>query len=171
MTRTLDLEDLEMQKGTRVMAKKNRVQSILAALALSASIDGTVTAMASADSPNGPVERASISSLRVHANLTVDLGLRYECNVTPTEREDRWVVFDAPTASLLRIVVHRDRVYGQNHNLEPRLGVGWNPSVDGRTLLRTAYALTVEQPLINAVSREQDHQSAGPAMLTCVTLS
>lgn len=50
------------------MAKKNRVQSILAALALSASIDGTVTAMASADSPNGPVERASISSLRVHAN-------------------------------------------------------------------------------------------------------
>ena len=110
-------------------------------------------------------------SLRVHANLTVDLGLRYECNVTPTEREDRWVVFDAPTASLLRIVVHRDRVYGQNHNLEPRLGVGWNPSVDDRTLLRTAYALTVEQPLINAVSREQDHQSAGPAMLTCVTLS
>jgi hypothetical protein len=91
-------------------------------------------------------------SVRVHPNLTVDLGLRYEWNVTPTEREDRWVVFDAPTASLLRIGVHQDDVYRQNHNLEPRLGVAWDPRVDGRTLVRAAYALTVEQPIINAVS-------------------
>jgi hypothetical protein len=91
-------------------------------------------------------------SARVHPQLTVDLGLRYEWNVTPTEREDRWVVFDAGTASLLRIGVHQDDVYRQNHNLEPRIGVAWDPWGGGRTLVRTAYALTVEQPIINAVS-------------------
>lgn len=91
-------------------------------------------------------------SVRVHSKLTVDLGLRYEWNLTPTEREDRWVVFDARTASLLRIGVHQDSVYRQNHNVEPRLGVAWEAGGDGRTLVRAAYALTVEQPLINAVS-------------------
>jgi hypothetical protein len=90
--------------------------------------------------------------VRLHPKLTVDLGLRYEWNVTPTERQDRWVVFDAGTASLLRIGVHRDEVYRQNHNLEPRIGVAWDPWGGGRTLVRAAYALTVEQPLINAVS-------------------
>jgi Carboxypeptidase regulatory-like domain/TonB dependent receptor len=91
-------------------------------------------------------------SVRVHSKLTVDLGVRYEWNITPTERDDRWVVFDANTASLLRIGVHRDEVYRQNHNLEPRIGVAWDPWAGGRTLVRAAYALTVEQPIINAVS-------------------
>jgi hypothetical protein len=89
-------------------------------------------------------------SVRVHPRLTVDLGLRYEWNVTPTEREDRFVVFDARTASLLRVGVHQDEVHRQNYNLEPRLGVAWE--VDTRTLVRGAYALTVEQPIVNAVS-------------------
>ena len=91
-------------------------------------------------------------SMRVHSQLTVDLGLRYEWNITPTEREDRWVVFDASTASLLRIGVHQDNVYRQNHNLEPRIGLAWDPWGGGRTLVRASYALTVEQPIINAVS-------------------
>jgi hypothetical protein len=91
-------------------------------------------------------------SVHVHPKMTVDLGVRYEWNITPTEREDRWVVFDASTASLLRIGVHQDDVYRQNHNIEPRIGVAWDPRGDGRTLVRAAYAVTVEQPIINAVS-------------------
>jgi hypothetical protein len=91
-------------------------------------------------------------SVRVHSKLTVDLGVRYEWNITPTERDDRWVVFDASTASLVRIGVHQDQVYRQNHNLEPRIGVAWDPSGSGRTLVRAVYTLTVEQPIVNAVS-------------------
>jgi hypothetical protein len=91
-------------------------------------------------------------SVRAHATVTLDLGVRYEWNVTPTERDDRWVVFDAASASLLRIGEDLDAVYRQNHNLEPRLGVAWDPRADGRTLIRASYALTVEQPMVNAVA-------------------
>lgn len=91
-------------------------------------------------------------SFRALPTLTIDLGVRYDWHVTPSERHDRWVVFDAPTASLLRIGEDRDHVYRQNHNVEPRLGVAWDPTADGRTLIRGSYALTVEQPMVNAVA-------------------
>jgi hypothetical protein len=91
-------------------------------------------------------------SFRALTTLTIDLGVRYEWNITPTERQDRWVVFDASTASLLRIGEDKDTVYGQNHNVEPRLGVAWDPRADGHTLIRGSYALTVEQPMVNAVA-------------------
>ena len=91
-------------------------------------------------------------SMRLSAALTVDLGLRYEWNVSPTERHNRFVVFDTATASLEPVGLHRSDVYHQNgRNVEPRVGVSWDWSGDGRTLLRAAYALTVEQPMINTV--------------------
>src|SRR5262249_39799681 len=53
-------------------------------------------------------------SVRVGPSLTLDLGLRYEWNVTPTERDDRFVVFDAATASLRRVGTDLPEVYRQN---------------------------------------------------------
>ena len=38
--------------------------------------------------------------IAVRDRLTLELGLRYEWHVTPTERDDRFVVFDERTASL-----------------------------------------------------------------------
>jgi hypothetical protein len=102
-------------------------------------------------------------SIRPHPALTLDLGLRYEWNVTPAERDDRFVVFDASTASLLQVGVDKADVYRQNNdNLEPRVGVVWDASRDGRTLIRAAYTLTVEQPMVNAVS----NLTANPPMGT-----
>jgi hypothetical protein len=106
-------------------------------------------------------------SVRLHPAVTVDLGVRYEWNMTPTEDQDRWVVFDAATASLLRIGVDREEVYRQNHNLEPRLGAAWDPWADGRTLVRATYALTVEQPMVNAVS----NLGANPPLGTPLTVT
>ena len=92
-------------------------------------------------------------SVRVGSSFTLDLGFRYEWNVTPSERDDRFVVFDAPTASLLRIGTDRPLVYRQNNdNVEPRIGVAWDVSRDGRTLLRAAYVVAAEQPMVNAVA-------------------
>ena len=84
--------------------------------------------------------------------VTVDLGLRYEWHVTPTEREDRFIVFDASDATLSRVGVDRGGIYRQNNrNFEPRLGVAWQISKDGRTALRAGYARAVDEPGTTAV--------------------
>src|SRR5439155_21931243 len=91
-------------------------------------------------------------NIRVRANLTLDVGLRYEWHVTPTERDDQFVVVDAATASLARVGVDVDDIYQQNdRNFEPRLGVAWTPSADGRTVVRAAYGSAVDQPSTTAV--------------------
>jgi hypothetical protein len=91
-------------------------------------------------------------NIRIHPNLTLDLGVRYEWHVTPTERDNHFVVFDAPTASLVRVGVDVERIYRQNNrNVEPRLGAAWRPSMDGRTVIRAAYGSAVDQPSTTAV--------------------
>jgi hypothetical protein len=88
----------------------------------------------------------------VHDNVTLDLGIRYEWHVTPTERQDRFVIFDGATASLLRVGVDvGDEIYRQNRNIQPRVGVAWDLRSDGRTVLRAAYALAADEPGTTAV--------------------
>ena len=85
--------------------------------------------------------------------LTLELGMRYEWHVTPTERDNRFVVFDSASASLLRVGVDVNKgIYQQNNrNLEPRLGVAWSLSPDGRTVLRAAYGRAADEPGTTAV--------------------
>jgi hypothetical protein len=85
-------------------------------------------------------------------NVTLELGMRYEWHVTPTEREDRFIVFDTESGTLLRVGVDLDEIYQQNNkNFEPRVGIVWDASADGRTVVRAAYARAVDQPATTAV--------------------
>jgi hypothetical protein len=91
-------------------------------------------------------------SLRTGPYVTVELGLRYEWHVTPTEQDNQFVVFDAATASLLQVGVDVPRIYQQNNlNFEPRAGVAWDMSHAGRTVLRAAYGRAVDEPGTTAV--------------------
>jgi hypothetical protein len=84
--------------------------------------------------------------------VTFEAGVRYEWHVTPTERSNRFVVFDADRASLVRVGVDVADIYRQNNqNVEPRFGVAWSLSPEGRTVLRAAYAVAVDQPGTTAV--------------------
>lgn len=86
------------------------------------------------------------------SNLSLDLGLRYEWHVSPTERNDQFVVFDAKTASLIRVGVDVDDIYEENDlNFEPRVGVVWLPWSDGRTVVRAAYGVAADQPSTTVV--------------------
>ena len=90
--------------------------------------------------------------VRLGGRVTIQIGMRYEWHVTPTERDDRFIVFDARSASLLRVGREVPEIYEQNdRNFEPRLGVAWDLKSDGRTVLRAAYARAVDQPGTTAV--------------------
>ena len=90
--------------------------------------------------------------IAVNDRLTLDLGLRYEWFVTPTERDNKFIVFDPSRDALSRVGVDRDGIYAQNaRNFEPRAGVAWQLSADGRTVLRAAYASAADEPGTTAV--------------------
>jgi hypothetical protein len=86
-------------------------------------------------------------------NLTIELGFRYDWNLTPSERYDRFVVFNPVTGSLERVGANLNQIYHSNNkNFQPRLGFAWDPFKDGKTSIRAAYAIQVDQPVTNLVT-------------------
>ena len=101
----------------------------------------------------GALDFFALDSVKWRQNLTLELGLRYEWNMSPTERFDRFYVFDPTRVALVKVGRDIDQVYKTNaKNFQPRVGVAWDPFKDGRTSVRVAYAIMTEQPLVNAVS-------------------
>jgi len=95
----------------------------------------------------------AMDNFKVRSNLTLELGLRYDWNKTPTERYDRFVVFDPATRSLVRVGSGIDKVHRENNqNFQPRLGIAWDPFKDGKTSVRAAYAVLADQPVTNVVT-------------------
>lgn len=107
-------------------------------------------------------------SVQWNSNLMFELGFRYEWNMSPTERYDRFIVFDPTSVSLLRVGADLNQPYKTNaQNLEPRVGFAWDPFRDGRTSLRAGYAIQVEQPVANAVTST----AANPPLATPLTVT
>jgi len=92
-------------------------------------------------------------NVRLGANLSVELGLRYDRIIAPTEAEDRFVYFDPASAELRQVGVSgRDKIYDDKDNFQPRVGVIWDPFGDGKTSVRAAYSILSDQPVTNVVS-------------------
>ncbi len=86
-------------------------------------------------------------AITIGPSLTIDLGLRYEWHMTPTERDNQFVVFDAATASLVRVGIDVEKIYRENNrNFQPRLGLAWTVTGDGKTVVRAAYGVAADQP-------------------------
>ncbi len=99
---------------------------------------------------------------RLAAGLTLELGVRYDWFGTPAEAQDRYVEFDASTDSLVR--VHQPYLQSDK-NFQPRVGVAWDVFHNGRTVVRTAYAILADQPVAGLVGA----LSTNPPFATPVT--
>ena len=90
---------------------------------------------------------------KVTPNFTLELGLRYDWLMSPTERYNRFVVYDPSVNSLIRVNNGLAPVYKTNwKNFQPRFGFSWDPFKNGKTSVRGAYAVLTDQPITNLVT-------------------
>jgi len=85
-------------------------------------------------------------AISLGSNLKLDLGLRYDYLPSPTEADDKLVAFDPATSTLSRIGTGGfTQVTKNGTDFQPRVGVIWNPTGDGKLAVRGAYAIMINQ--------------------------
>lgn len=89
-------------------------------------------------------------NIKWKSNFTIELGLRYDIFISPTERFDRFANFSQ--GRLDRVGSGFDKVYDNTHNVQPRIGFAWDPFGDGRTSVRGGYAIMADQPVTNLIT-------------------
>src|SRR5438552_312185 len=92
-------------------------------------------------------------SYKLKPFLTLELGLRYSWNKTPSEAKSRFVVFDPGTVSLIQAGAGLDNIYNQNSkNFQPRAGFAWDAWHNGKTIVRGGYGYQVDQPITGIIT-------------------
>jgi hypothetical protein len=97
----------------------------------------------------GSLAGFAMDNYRIREWFTIEAGLRWEWNQTPTEVNNASILFVPSSDSLVQLGTNGlNDVYHQNwKNFEPRLGFAWDLFHNGKSVLRAGYGYQVDQPL------------------------
>jgi hypothetical protein len=87
-------------------------------------------------------------NIRVHPDLTITAGVRYELNAPPVDRDDRATLYDPETRSLLQVGtggLPRGGYETDRNNVAPRVGLAWTPLGAERVVVRGGYGVYYDQ--------------------------
>ena len=92
---------------------------------------------------NTPLAFYVQDSWRVRPNFTLNFGVRWDGELTP-----ELPAFNAFTAQAEELLGVQEGIPRDWNNWQPRIGLAWDPWSDGKTVLRAAYGIHFDHPLL-----------------------
>ena len=92
---------------------------------------------------NTPIGAFWQDSWRVSPKLTLNYGVRYDVEVPPSFRQPQGLAL--PAYHLLGL---QKGIQTDTNNIQPRIGVAWDPHGDGKTVVRGSYGMFYDHPLL-----------------------
>jgi hypothetical protein len=107
---------------------------------------------------NVPIGAFWQDSWRVSPKVTLNYGLRYDVEIPPTFPPPQGLAL--PAYNLLGV---QKGIQTDTKNIQPRIGVAWDPKGDGKTVVRMSYGLFYDHPLLGLyfLGQASDGSSSG----------
>jgi hypothetical protein len=114
-------------------------------------------------SPSGSFHNIPIGafwqdSWRINPHVTLNYGLRYDVEIPPSFKPPQDLAFSAYKTLGLQKGIQTD-----TNNIQPRIGLAWDPKGDGKTVVRASYGMFYDHPLLGLyfLGNASDGSSSG----------
>ena len=94
-------------------------------------------------SPTSPSELFWQDSWRVTPHVTLNYGVRYDIEIPPKFKPPQGLALPAYNLLGLQKGIQTDK-----NNIQPRIGLAWDPKGDGKTVVRASYGMFYDHPLL-----------------------
>lgn len=107
---------------------------------------------------NIPIGAFWQDSWRINPHVTLNYGLRYDVEIPPTFPPPQGLAL--PAYQLLGV---QKGIQTDTNNIQPRLGLAWDPKGDGKTVVRLSYGMFYDHPLLGLyfLGQASDGSSSG----------